>query len=224
MSNCSIWSIKKGRYQVVPLRTEWTWERWEWKNTSHSSKLKYDWSLTIWLFNVISRTLVGVGVLQQRCSQCIIQLQPTGLPLSWGFFFCNGYVSRITNWEILKFSSTCYNLNLIFTVHAMKFYSEWSTCNDIEFPLFEVNYFYWNQEILPTCFKISGSANKTLFWCIKMIFFMYSYLSHAPPNGWVWHNAFFKVGPGTGLWPKYTCWGQKCLGSHRHSLKKRCLR
>ena len=37
---------------------EWTWERWQWKGTPHSPKLQYYWSFTIWLFSVITRTLV----------------------------------------------------------------------------------------------------------------------------------------------------------------------
>ena len=42
--------------------SEWTWERWQWRSTSHSPKLQHSWSLTIRLFSVKSRTLV-VGIL-----------------------------------------------------------------------------------------------------------------------------------------------------------------
>ena len=34
---------------------EWTWERWQWRATLHSSKLQHHWNLTIRLFSVISR-------------------------------------------------------------------------------------------------------------------------------------------------------------------------
>ena len=59
---------------------EWTWEQWQWKGTSHSSKFKHYRNLTIRLFSVISRTLVEGGGLTslQRSSWCILQSQPTG--------------------------------------------------------------------------------------------------------------------------------------------------
>ena len=43
-------------------RPEWTWVRWKWRSTPHSPKFQNYWNLTIKLFSVISRTLVG-GVL-----------------------------------------------------------------------------------------------------------------------------------------------------------------
>ena len=46
---------------------EWTWEQWQWRGNLHSPKLHHYWSLTIILFHVISRTLVGVEVLP-HCS------------------------------------------------------------------------------------------------------------------------------------------------------------
>ena len=41
---------------------KWTWKQWQWTGILHSPKLLLCWTLTIRLFNVISRTLVG-GVL-----------------------------------------------------------------------------------------------------------------------------------------------------------------
>ena len=38
---------------------EWTWEQWQWRGTPHSPKLQHHWNLTIRLFSVISRTLMG---------------------------------------------------------------------------------------------------------------------------------------------------------------------
>ena len=55
-------------YRWDPIRCyhsepEWTWEQWQLRGTQHY------WSLTIWLFSVISRTLIGWGLtaLLQRC-------------------------------------------------------------------------------------------------------------------------------------------------------------
>ena len=61
-------------------RSEWTWERWQWKGIPYSPKLQYYWSLTIRLFSVISTTLAeGCFTPLQRCNRCILQPQPTGL-------------------------------------------------------------------------------------------------------------------------------------------------
>ena len=55
-------------------RPEWTWERCQWRSTSHSPKLRHHRKLTIILFSVISRTvIVGGSTTLQRCSRCILQ-------------------------------------------------------------------------------------------------------------------------------------------------------
>ena len=51
------------------------------KGLPYYPKLQHCWNLTIRLFSVISGTLVGGGCRihwLQRCSQCILQPQPTG--------------------------------------------------------------------------------------------------------------------------------------------------
>ena len=55
------------------------------KGTPYSPKLQQCWNLTIRLFSVITRTLNGGGGLTplQRCSQCILQPQPTGQTRAW---------------------------------------------------------------------------------------------------------------------------------------------
>ena len=57
---------------------EWSWEWWHWRGTLHSPKLQHH--LTIRLFSVIFRTLIGGGCLTplQRSSHCILQPQPIG--------------------------------------------------------------------------------------------------------------------------------------------------
>ena len=61
--------------------TEWTRERWQWRGTPHSPKLKHYWSLTIRLVRVISRTLVcsRVTTLRRSC-RYILPPQCTGQP------------------------------------------------------------------------------------------------------------------------------------------------
>ena len=64
----------------VNMLEEWIWEQWQWKGALHSPKLQHHWNLTIRLFGVISRTLIGrwgrTPLL--RSSQWILQPQPTG--------------------------------------------------------------------------------------------------------------------------------------------------
>ena len=50
------------RFRTTPGPRGPELERWQWRGTLHSPKLQYNWNLTIRLFSVISRTLVG-GVL-----------------------------------------------------------------------------------------------------------------------------------------------------------------
>ena len=54
-------------HRLDPIRCfqsgrKWTWKWWQWSVTPHSAKLQYNWSLTIWWFCVVSRTLIE-GVL-----------------------------------------------------------------------------------------------------------------------------------------------------------------
>ena len=54
------------------------------KGHPHSLKLQHHWNLTIRLFSVISRTLVGGGLTpQQRSSRCILRHQPRGNQQGW---------------------------------------------------------------------------------------------------------------------------------------------
>ena len=49
------------RFNHYTTRTpHWTWKRWQWRGTTYSPKFQYYRNLTIRLFRVISRTLVGI--------------------------------------------------------------------------------------------------------------------------------------------------------------------
>ena len=76
----SIWPIDRTLIRCYHAGPEWTWERRQWRGTPHSPKLQHCWNLTIRLFSVISRILIGRGGLTplQRSSRCILQPQPTG--------------------------------------------------------------------------------------------------------------------------------------------------
>ena len=70
-------------HRLDPIRcyhskSEWTWEQWQWRGIQHSAKLP-DWCLTIRLFVSYPRHSLGESYSLQRCCQCILQPQPTGL-------------------------------------------------------------------------------------------------------------------------------------------------
>ena len=56
------WSIDRKPIRCYHFMPQWTWEKWQRRGTPHSPKFQYNWNLTIRLFSIISRTLVG-GVL-----------------------------------------------------------------------------------------------------------------------------------------------------------------
>ena len=58
--SCS--SLAVNKWQMKYFYGIFTWERRQWKDTPHSQKLEHYRSLTIRLFSVISRTLVGDGL------------------------------------------------------------------------------------------------------------------------------------------------------------------
>ena len=66
---------------------EWTWERWQWRGTPHSPKLQHYWNLTIRLFSVISRTLVGGGGYPSAEVQSVYSTAPADWAKQWGFGF-----------------------------------------------------------------------------------------------------------------------------------------
>ena len=63
-------------------RSKWTWKLWQWRGTLHSPKLQHYRSLTIRLFSVISRTLIGQGVLPLCKDAVSIFYSPSSL--GWG--------------------------------------------------------------------------------------------------------------------------------------------
>ena len=66
-------------------RPEWTWEQWQWRCAPDSPEPQHHWNITLRLFSIISRTLIGGGLIpMQRCSQCILlQHRPTGQATLW---------------------------------------------------------------------------------------------------------------------------------------------
>ena len=56
----SIWPIDRKPIRCYHSGPEWTWEWWQWRGTLHSPKPQHYWNLTIRLFRVIFRILIGV--------------------------------------------------------------------------------------------------------------------------------------------------------------------
>ena len=65
-------------------RLEWTREWWQRRGIPHSPKLQHYLSLTI-IYSLMSYLGIRWGGINslQRCSQCILQLPPTGVLLGW---------------------------------------------------------------------------------------------------------------------------------------------
>ena len=56
-------NCKKEPIRCYHSGSEWAWKQWKWRGTLHSPKLQHYWSLTIRLFNAMSRTFIGERVL-----------------------------------------------------------------------------------------------------------------------------------------------------------------
>ena len=69
----------------------WTCERWQCRGTPHSPKLQHYWSLTIRLFSVISRTLVGRGSYSFAEKQSVCSTAP--------IFFLNGITNKLFTYK-----------------------------------------------------------------------------------------------------------------------------
>ena len=80
MSNSSIWTIDKTLLGVTTPGQ--TWEKWQWKDTLHFSKLQHYWNLTIRLFNVISGKLVSLGYLTHLQRWLLVY---STAPADWAF-------------------------------------------------------------------------------------------------------------------------------------------
>ena len=77
---------------MLPLWGKADFEWWRWRCSPHSPKLQYYWNLTIRLFSVIFRTLVGRCLtLLPRSSQCILHPSPG----NWAISFLFGYTNKI---------------------------------------------------------------------------------------------------------------------------------
>ena len=92
----SIWPIDRTLIRCNHSGSECTREWWQWRGTLHSPKIRHYWNLTLRLFSVICRTLVGGGVTPlQRCSRCILQPQ-TIRPFSF-LWLANLHLKRKKN-------------------------------------------------------------------------------------------------------------------------------
>ena len=81
-------------YSQDPIRcyyseSEWTWDRWQWMGTLHSSKLNYYLRRTIRMFSFISRTLVVVGSYLSADMQSAYSTAPADWALKMSLLFTN---------------------------------------------------------------------------------------------------------------------------------------
>ena len=78
----SIQPIDRTLFRCYHSEPEWTWEQWQWRGTPHSPKLQHCWNLTIRLFSVISRTLVGGGSYPSAEKQSVYSTAPADWAMS----------------------------------------------------------------------------------------------------------------------------------------------
>ena len=82
-------------------RTVWVWEWWHWRDTPHSLNLQHYWNLTIRLFSVIARTLIG-GVLP-LCREAVgVFYSPSRL----GYIYNEQIMYTILRWKKIVNDST----------------------------------------------------------------------------------------------------------------------
>ena len=95
--------------------SEWTWEWWQWRSNPHSPKLQHCWNLSNRLFSVISRTLVGGGVLPLSREAVGVFYSPSRLRshMSVKLTICRGYLRRLVEyscvWSLTMWSKTWIN-------------------------------------------------------------------------------------------------------------------
>ena len=77
--------------------SEWTLERWQWRGAPHSPKFQHRWNLTIRLFSVISRTLVGGG----SYPSAEVQLVYSTAPADWAGIVWNWFGAKL-NFNLAK--------------------------------------------------------------------------------------------------------------------------
>ena len=126
----------------------WTWDRWQWRGTLPSPKLLHYWNLTIRLFCVISRTIVGASYhpveIQSVCSTApadstsralveegltplqrytrwILQTQPNGSPDEC----CRTLMKE--RWHRKKFITKIYVSSLFLEKSEIDYKCEWET-------------------------------------------------------------------------------------------------
>ena len=67
----SIWPIDRTLIRCYHPVPEWTWEWWHWRGISHSQKIQHYWNLTIRLFSVICRRVIGGGKVLPLCREVV---------------------------------------------------------------------------------------------------------------------------------------------------------
>ena len=66
----SVWPIDRTLSGATTL-DQWTWEQCQWRGILHSPKLQHYWNLTIRLFSVISRILIGGRGVLPLCKEAV---------------------------------------------------------------------------------------------------------------------------------------------------------
>ena len=132
----TVWFCLNHRLGTTTPAPNWTWEWWQWRGTLHPLKLRHYWNLTIRLFSVIYRILVGGSY-----SSAEMQSMYSIAPADWG---------KSKNMIIIKTYLIRYNLLPSFT--------EIKIWKIVYLSFIFIQFYFWLQS-----FNTVQLANKTLW-------------------------------------------------------------
>ena len=98
----SIWLIYRTLSGATISSQSGPWSDGQWTGTMHSPKLQHYWNLTIRLFCVISKTIVGGGSYPSAEKQSVYSIAPANWANIDEKFCCNNMLPLLKNWKNLN--------------------------------------------------------------------------------------------------------------------------
>ena len=101
----SIWPIDRTLIRCYHSKSDWTREWCQWRGTLHFPKLQHYWNLTIRLFSVISRTLIGGGSYHSTEIQSVYSTTPADRAIVG---LCNFLFNIMIYLLVLQYIHSCW--------------------------------------------------------------------------------------------------------------------
>ena len=112
-------------------KIKWIWEQWQWRGTPNFPKLQHYWNLTIRLFSVISKTLVGSGCLVLSfCRNPVSLFYSPGQLAFVGFLLSKDAFFMLSHFSLtaIDFQGTLYLVLVLVNIH-LNATSIWTVTN-----------------------------------------------------------------------------------------------